>query len=92
MPRTSEKPLEKRKNLILVKGDWQRLERVLAPAGITPTLFIRELVHKTLARLEARMQDAARPVETPDDLPELDLPDTHWGPDASGDDSDEPAR
>lgn len=66
--RQSALPLEKRKNLILVKGDWQRLERICSPAGIKPTTFIRELLHKTLARIESRAQDLAQPVELAHDI------------------------
>lgn len=60
-------PLEKRKNLLLYVGDWERLERILAPSKISPTKFIRELVHRSLNRIEARAQDSFKNVEINDD-------------------------
>lgn len=54
MGRKSEEPLEK-KDVILFKGDWARLEEILRPRKIKPTVFIRKLVRQKLQEIEARL-------------------------------------
>lgn len=57
MSRRTKAPLEKRKNLLLFVGDWERLERICSTAKITPTEFIRELVNRSINKIESRAQD-----------------------------------
>lgn len=61
MGRKASRPLEK-KDIILYEGDWDRLAEILGPTKIKPTVFIRELVRKTIARIEAKAAETHRPV------------------------------
>lgn len=75
MGKQNRVPLEK-KDIILYEGDWDKLATILAPRKVKPTYFIRELVHRTIARIEAQAQDTFKTVEiSNDDLAAgLDLP------------------
>jgi len=61
MGRRAEEPLDKRKNLTLFQGDWERLEELLNPIGIPTGVFLRQLVRKKILQLEAAKNDVARP-------------------------------
>lgn len=63
MGRKAEEPLEK-KDVSLFIGDWDRLAAVLAPRRISPTVFIRKLVRRTLTQIEAKAAFDAKPVLT----------------------------
>ena len=81
MARKATVPLELKK-LYFYKGDWEELTSILAARNITPSAFIRELVHRKLATIRALAVDTHSQVELPDDgLAELvssaDLDPTH---------------
>lgn len=61
MGRRAEEPLDKRKNLILFRGDWERLEYLLHPTGVPTGVFLRQLVRKKITQLEAAANAAAGP-------------------------------
>jgi hypothetical protein len=62
MGRRASEPLDKRKNLLLYKGDWERLEDLLFPTGIPIGVFLRQLVRKKILQLEAVKNEHSRPV------------------------------
>ena len=66
MGRRAEEPLDKRKNLTLFMGDWERLEELLRPTGVATGVFLRLLVRKKIVQLEAAANDAAGPTESID--------------------------
>lgn len=76
MPKRENAELEK-KDIILFKGDWAELDLLLAASKtkITPTQFIRHLVHNKIASIKSRSQDKHQQVETPDVLAGTDLSD-----------------
>jgi hypothetical protein len=59
MGRRAEEPLDKRKNLTLFRGDWEKLEDFLRPTGVPTGVFLRLLVRKKIIQLEAASNDAA---------------------------------
>jgi hypothetical protein len=63
MGRRAEEPLDKRKNLTLFLGDWERLEELLRPTGVPTGVFLRLLIRKKIVQLEAAANDAAGPTE-----------------------------
>jgi hypothetical protein len=63
MPRRAEEPLDKRKNLTLFQGDWERLDELLKPTGVATGTFLRLLVRKKIVQLEAAANAAAGPTE-----------------------------
>ncbi len=65
MPKAEKVELEKR-DIILYKGDWNELATILKSKRITPTFFIRELVHRKLAQIKAAAQDTHQTVEIDD--------------------------
>jgi hypothetical protein len=73
MPKRSAKELDHKRNLRLYAGDWETIERLLGSKRITPTTFIRELVHKAAIRMEAQLSVAEQPVKDieDDDIREL---------------------
>lgn len=63
MPRKSETPLDPRgREVQLYRGDWDRLKDILAPKGISPSAYIRELVRLKLRKIESQ----AAPMEETD--------------------------
>jgi hypothetical protein len=62
MARRAEEPLEKRL-ILLFKGDWVALERLLA-GRMTPTEFIRRSVRRTIRKAAQRVELTER--NTPD--------------------------
>jgi hypothetical protein len=63
MGRRAEEPLDKRKNLTLFRGDWERLDDLLKPTGVPTGVFLRVLVRKKIVQLEAAANDAAGSTE-----------------------------
>jgi hypothetical protein len=62
MPKRSRQPLEIRgREVRLYKGDWDRLEEILAPHRLKPSAFIRELVSKKIRQIE---ETQTQPMET----------------------------
>lgn len=60
-------PLEKR-DIILYAGDWDELAAILKTRRITPTQFIRELVHRKLLQIRSASQDTHN-----QELPDVEL-------------------
>lgn len=67
MPKRSAIQLDQKRNIRLYGGDWETLERLLGPKRISPTLFIRELVHKAAIRMADQLSVAEQPVKDIDD-------------------------
>lgn len=67
MPKRSAIQLDQKRNIRLYDGDWETLERLLGPKRISPTLFIRELVHKAAIRMADQLSVAEQPVKDIDD-------------------------
>lgn len=65
MPKKSRIDLERRE-LLLFKGDWDRLDEILRPRKIAPTQFIRELIHKKLRQIDDRASQTHKNLETID--------------------------
>ncbi len=73
MGRRADEPLEKR-DMILFKGDWDKLVAFLSPRKVKPTVFIRHLVRNKIREIEARTDLQSKPVaELKDD--DIDLGD-----------------
>lgn len=72
MGKKNRAELEK-KDIILYKGDWADLAAILKPRRITPTVFIRELVHRKLLQIKSATQDTHNTLELPDVLADTDL-------------------
>ena len=74
MGRRADEPLEK-KDIILFKGDWDKLVAILGPRKVKPTVFIRALVRNKIREIEARADLQAKPVPElkDDDLNLTDL-------------------
>lgn len=62
MPKKSRIDLERRE-MLFFKGDWERLNEILRPKKISPTHFIRELVHKKLRQIDDRASQTHNPLE-----------------------------
>lgn len=73
MPKRSAIQLDHKRNLRLYSGDWETLERILSSKRISPTMFIRELVHKATIKMDAQLSVAEKPVQdlSDDDIRDL---------------------
>ncbi|HUP79528.1 MAG TPA: hypothetical protein VM260_13335 [Pirellula sp.] len=65
MPKRSRIELERRE-MLFFKGDWARLDEILRPRKISPTQFIRELVHKKIRQIDDRASQNHNSLETID--------------------------
>lgn len=55
-----------RREMLFYKGEWERLREILAPRKLSPTEFVRELVHKKLRQIEDRANSIQQSMGTID--------------------------